>query len=91
MKEGDEVFTEVFSFFDIRKVKIKRETPKFFVFEIDGQEVRRMKNRFAKTKVELLDRKIEVLNWNLQTLKTSAQEIYTMMKEIDKNYPEILI
>ena len=90
MKKGDKVFAEVFSFFDIREVTIKRETPQFFVFEVQGKEVRRKKNRFAKTKQEMLERRLNILEFNLQTLKTTPQEIYEAYKMILEDYPEIL-
>jgi len=91
MKVGDTAYAEVFSFFDIREVKIKRETAQFFVFEIEGKEVRRKKNRFTKTKQELLEDKINILTFNLQALKTNPQEIYEVYREILEDYPEILI
>jgi hypothetical protein len=91
MEVGDTVYAEVFSFFDIRKVKIKRETAQFFVFEIEDKEVRRKKNRFTKTKEEMLEKRLNILTFNLQVLKTNPQEIYENYKKILDEYPEILI
>lgn len=91
IKVGDKVFAEVLSFFDIREVEIIKETPQFFVFKVNDKTMRRKKNRFSKTKEELLERKIDVLSYHLLTLKTSPQEIYKAMKEINEDYPEILI
>jgi len=91
MKKGDKVFAEVFSFFDIREVTIKRETAQFFIFEVQGKEIRRKKNRFAKTKQEMLERRLNILEFNLQTLKTTPQEVYENYKMILEDYPEILI
>ena len=91
LKVGDTAFVEYLTFFDIHEVVIIRETNNFFVFNKDNKDIRRKKNRFAKTKVELLERKLEVLNYNLGTLKTSGYEIYKALKEIDEKYPELLI
>jgi predicted RNase H-like HicB family nuclease len=93
MKTGETVWCEVNSFFDIRQVIIEKETSDFFHFRIPEKEklIRRKKNRFAKTKEELLEKKIEVLDWHLQSLKTNGEEVYKIYKFIYENNPEILI
>jgi len=93
MKTGETVWCEVDSFFDIRKVKIEKETRDFFHFKIKGREklTRRKKSRFAKTREELIENKIGILDWHLQSLKTTGEEVYLMYKEIHEKTPEILI
>ena len=93
MKVGETVWGEVDSFFDIREVKIVKETNDFFHFRIQEREklVRRKKNRFAPTKEELLENKIGILDFQLAGIKTTGEEVYLMYKEIYKKYPEILL
>jgi len=86
MKVGDTVYAEVFFSFDIREVKIKRETAHFFVFEIEGKELRRKKNKFTKTKQEALESNIDILTGHLLSLNTNPQEVYEKYKEILKIY-----
>jgi len=93
MKVGETVWCEVDSFFDIREVKIERETSDFFHFRIPEREklIRRKKNRFAETKEILIEQKVGILDWHLSSIKTSGEEIYLMYKEIYEKYPEILL
>lgn len=93
MEVGETVWCEVDSFFDIREVKIVKETNDFFHFRIPGREklTRRKKNRFAETKEILIEQKIGILDWHLSSLKTSGEEIYKIYKEIYENNPEILL
>ena len=89
-KVGDVVYSEVFSFFDIREITITKVTNYFYCFQIDGKTIRRKKNRFALTKPALLQQKLKVLDFHLQLLKTTSTEIYENIKYIDETYPEII-
>ena len=91
LKVGDYAFVSYLSFFDIREVQIIKETDEFFIFEIDGKKIRRRKDKFKKTKMELLEMKLKILNFNLESLQTNGLEVYNMYKEINKKYPELLI
>ena len=93
MKVGETVWCEVDSFFDIREVKIVKETNDFFHFRIPEREklVRRKKNRFVEIKEILIEQKMSILDRYLGSIKTSGKEIYLIYKEIYENNPEILL
>jgi len=93
LKIGDEVFVQVFSLFDIRKVKILGETNNFYKFKVPENDklIKRGKKKFNKSKSIILENNYKLLISTLKAWQTTPEEIMEAMKMIQREYPEILI